>query len=292
MLSLFLDSFWRALAYCFHPRVIAWSLLPLALILTMTVGGLWYYGDEALLQLQGWLSEWGLVEIFYRWLDHVGQANLRTVLVPLLLLMLILPVVIVLVLLTVAWLIMPAMVRRVAVRRFPALLPVSEGFFWRTLGHGLGSALLGLVALALSVPLWLIPPLVLVLPPVIWGWLTARIMVHDALVQHASADELRGVLRRHRLPLLCMGVVVGFMGAIPGTVWMAGAVAVVFAPLLMPLAIWAYTFIFIFAALWFSHYALAALTLMRQMSATQSATAIASVEGAEPAGTGSELVHD
>ena len=27
-----LDSFWRAAAYCLHPRVIALSLLPLALV--------------------------------------------------------------------------------------------------------------------------------------------------------------------------------------------------------------------------------------------------------------------
>jgi hypothetical protein len=292
MLSLFLDSFWRALAYCFHPRVVAWSLLPLALILTVTVGGLGYYGDDVLLSLQNWLSAWGLAESLYRWLEHVGQAQLRTVLVPLLLLMLLLPLVIVFALLSVAWLIMPVMVRRVATRRFPVLQPVSEGFFLRTLGYGLGSAALGLVALVLSVPLWLIPPLVLVLPPIIWGWLTARIMTHDALVQYASADERRRILQRHRVPLLGMGVVVGFIGAVPGTVWMAGAVAVVFAPLLMPLAIWAYTFIFIFAALWFSHYALAALTLMRQTSGTQSAFAIDLVEGVEPAGTNSELVHD
>jgi hypothetical protein len=32
-MSLLLDSFWRAAAYCLHPRVIVLSLLPLLLIL-------------------------------------------------------------------------------------------------------------------------------------------------------------------------------------------------------------------------------------------------------------------
>jgi hypothetical protein len=40
--------------------------------------------------------------------------------------------------------------------------------------------------------------------------------------------------------------------------------AVVLAPLLVPLAIWIYTFVFIFAALWFTHYGLAALSALRQ----------------------------
>ncbi|MEK9952519.1 MAG: hypothetical protein VW687_10225, partial [Curvibacter sp.] len=40
--------------------------------------------------------------------------------------------------------------------------------------------------------------------------------------------------------------------------------AVVLAPLLVPLAIWIYTFVFIFAALWFTHYGLAALAALRQ----------------------------
>jgi hypothetical protein len=289
MLNLLLDSFWRAFAYCFHLRVIAWSLLPLALILAVTVGWLWYYGDPALLGLQNWLSDWGLADSLYRWLERVGQAQLRTVLVPLLLLLLILPLVIVLAMLAVAWLILPVMVRHVVARRFPDLLPASKGVFLQTLGHGLGSAALGLVALVLSVPLWLIPPLVLVLPPVIWGWLTARIMTHDALAPYATLEERHGIVRRHRLALLGMGVTVGFMGAVPGMVWMAGAVAVVFAPLLMPLAIWTYTFIFIFAALWFSHYVLAALTLMRRASGVSHVVPIAD---AVDTSASLELLHE
>ena len=67
----------------------------------------------------------------------------------------------------------------------------------------------------LSVPLWLVPPLVLVLPPLIWGWLTCRVMAFDVLAEHASADERRTILRGQRWPLLAMGVVCGYLGAAP-----------------------------------------------------------------------------
>ena len=43
-----------------------------------------------------------------------------------------------------------------------------------------------------SLPLWLIPPLVLVVPPLIWGWLTYRVFSFDVLSLHASRDERRG----------------------------------------------------------------------------------------------------
>ncbi len=48
-------------------------------------------------------------------------------------------------------------------------------------------------------------PLVLVLPPLIWGWLTYRVMAFYALAEHASKDERREVLRRHRVTLLGHG---------------------------------------------------------------------------------------
>ena len=75
-----------------------------------------------------------------------------------------------------------------------------------------------------------------------------------------SAKQLT---RRHRYPLLLIGVLTGYMGAAPGLIWAAGSMAVVLAPVLVPLAIWIYTFVFIFAALWFSHYGLAALAALR-----------------------------
>ena len=75
--------------------------------------------------------------------------------------------------------------------------------------------MLALVALVLPMPLWLIPPLVLVLPPLIWGWLTARVMAFDALADHGSAEERNALLRQHRWPLLGIGVLCGYLGAAP-----------------------------------------------------------------------------
>lgn len=116
-------------------------------------------------------------------------------------------------------------------------------------------------------PLWLVPPLVLVLPPLIWGWLTYRVMSFDVLAAHATRDERQTLVRRHRATLLAMGVISGFLGTAPGVVWASGALFAAAFVILVPLAIWIYTLVFAFSSLWFAHYCLDALQAMRASEA-------------------------
>ena len=143
-------------------------------------------------------------------------------------------------------------------------------------------------ALVLSVPLWFVPPLVLVLPPLIWGWLTARVMAFDALADHASAEERNALLRQHRWPLLGIGVLCGYLGAAPSIVWASGLLFAAAFFVLVPIAIWIYTVVFAFSALWFAHYTLDALAQLR----AQRAAALAPTAGpaALPDDSGAERV--
>jgi hypothetical protein len=197
--------------------------------------------------------------------------HLRNVAAPLLVLMLALPAILILSLLSVAWLMTPTMVSLVAQRRFPELERRHGSSFWRGMVLSLSASAQAAIALILTVPLWLIPPLVLVLPPLIWGWLTYRVMTHDVLSEHASAQERGELMARHRGWLLTIGVLTGLLGAAPGMVWAAGAIAIVMAPFLVPLAIWIYTLVFAFSALWFAHYSLHALNTLRAEAALAAA---------------------
>jgi hypothetical protein len=271
-MNLFLDSFWRALAYCLRPRIIALSLLPLLLTVGLSAAMVYFFWDPAIDGMRIWLTEWALLESLMRWLQSVGFGNLRSVVAPLIVLMLSLPVIIILSLLAVAWLMTPSIVELVAQRRFAALERRHGGSFWSNVLLGMGSSMLAALAFVFSLPLWLIPPLVVVLPPLIWGWLTYRVMVNDVLAEHASPEERGEIIRRHRIGLVAIGVVTGYMGAAPGMVFAIGAMAIVFAPLLVPLAIWIYTFVFAFSALWFAHFCLAALAALRAESDLATAT--------------------
>lgn len=257
------DAFWRAAAYCLHPRVIALSLLPLVISGVLVFGFMYFFWEGAIAGVRATLESWRLVESLLQWLDAWGLQSLRSALAAVVVLAGVVPVVLLLSLLLVALCMTPAIVRLVAERRFPLLEKKRGGTLLQSVAASLGATLVALVLIVLSIPLWLIPPLVMVLPPLIWGWLTYRVFGYDVLAEHASAEERRALLRDHRIPMLAMGVVCGYLGAAPSLIWAFGAMAIVFAPFLVLLAIWLYTLVFAFSTAWFAHYALAALQARR-----------------------------
>jgi len=262
-MSLLLDSFWRAVLYCMRPRLVLVSLLPLLLVVGLTVGLGYFFWDAALDQVRASMEALSFAKSAWRWLEEVGLGQLKTVLAPLVVIFAVTPLIVVVSLLVVAWLMTPVIVRLVALRRFPELEKRSGSPFLRSVAWSLGSTAAALVALVVTVPLWFVPPLILVLPPLIWGWLAYRIMAFDALAEHASREERVLIFERHRLPLLCIGVISGFLGAAPSLVWASGALFAAAFVLLVPLAIWIYTLVFAFASLWFTHYCLSALHALR-----------------------------
>jgi hypothetical protein len=265
--SLLLDSFWRAVAYCLHPRIIGLSLLPLIAMIALAAGLGYFFWDSAVNTVFMWLESTAWLESLARWLQDIGLGSLKNALAPLLVIFAITPVLVVLVLFLVALLMTPAVVNLVGRRRFPALERRHGASFLRSAAWSAGSTLVALVAMVVTVPLWLIPPLILVLPPLVWGWLTYRVMAFDALSDHASADERRQVFKAHRGRLLAMGVATGYLGAAPSVVWASGWMFAAAFPILIPVAIWIYTLVFAFSSLWFAHYCLAALAQLRQVAA-------------------------
>ena len=258
------DSFWRAAAYCLHPRVIGLSLLPLLIAGGLVFGLMYFFWEAANAGVRATLESWHLVESLLQWLSSHHMEAFRTTLTGMLVLAGLLPVVILLSLLLVALLMTPAIVRLVGQRRFPLLEKKRGGTLLQSIAASLGATLIAFVLLVLSMPLWLIPPLVMVLPPLIWGWLTYRVFGFDVLADHASSDERRALLKEHRIPMLTMGVVCGYLGAVPSLVWaVSGVAGIIFAPFTVLLAIWLYTLVFAFSTAWFTHYALAALQARR-----------------------------
>src|SRR5574343_1608699 len=262
-MRLLLDSFWRAAFYCLAPRVIGLSLLPLAImvVLSGTLG--YWFCDDVVASVHGWLEASSLLSVVWRWFEGVGMPNLKSVVAPLLVIFSVTPLLVMGALLVVSLFMTPSLTRLVAERRFAGLERKQGGSFWQSLGWSLVSMLLALGAMVLTLPLWLVPPLAMVLPALIWGWLTYRVMAFDVLAEFASREERHQLLAQHRLPLLTVGVVTGLMGAAPSVVWASGALFAAAFVILIPVAIWIYMLVFAFASLWFAHFALAALPELR-----------------------------
>lgn len=274
-MRLLIDSFWRAAVYCLHPRVVLWSLLPLVIsgVLAAALG--YFFWDVALAAVRAQLAAWSWSAWLTGWLAGMGGEGAGQLIAPLVLAALVLPVLVIVPLLVVALLMMPRLVTLVAERRF-ALLERRHGEpLWRSVLGSLGATAVALVALLLSMPLWLVPPFVLLLPPLIWGWLSYRVMSVDALAEHASREERLRVMREHRWPLLAIGVVTGYLGAAPALVWAVSAALLVLAPLLVAVSMWLYTLVFAFSGLWFIHYTLAALAELRGVRPAEAAPAAA-----------------
>jgi len=276
------DAFWRACAHMFHPRVLVWTLAPLVLMGALLGVAAWLGWEAALDAVREAMTRFDLSNAAMQWLDSVGGNSLRAVLAPIVVVALAVPLVVVGTLVLVGVLMTPMVVQLVARRRFPALGREQGARWWHGLAWSLVCALAALLAIAASVPLWFVPPLALVLPPLIWGWLTYRVLAFDVLAEHASAQERRQLMHERRWPLLAMGVASGLFGALPTLIWALGTAALILAPFFLIASVWLYTLVFAFAALWFAHYLLAALERHRAQAASLPAAAVPLVEGAAP----------
>jgi hypothetical protein len=267
-MRLFLDSFWRALAYCLMPRVMLLSLLPLAMLLVLSVSWGYFYWAPTQDWVRDMLASWQLLQGMLDWLQDNGASELQAVMVPLVVIFAITPILVVISLLAVSFMMTPALVDLVVQRRFAHLALKHGGTTLTSLAWTMGSTVIALVAMVISLPLWVVPPLMFIVPPLIWGWLSYRVMVFDALVVHASREERLTIGRQHRIWLLLIGVLTGYMGALPSLVWASGAVFAAAFLVLIPLAIWIYALVFAFTSLWFTHYSLGALEALRAQTGT------------------------
>lgn len=283
-MGLLLDSGLRAFCYCLRGRVIALSLLPMVLMLVLAAGLAYFYWHEAVHAMRTLLDAWGVSSVVVGSLETwglLGRFDASAVLASLLVVFLAMPLLGVLVLFVVTFLLTPVLTEMVAQRRFPDLARKNGGGWWSSLLWAAGSTALALLALGASMPLRLVPPLVLVLPPLIWGWLTYRVMAFDALAVHASPQERRAILRRHRPALLVMGILTGYLGTAPSFIWASGAVFAAGFLFLVPLAVWIFTLLLAFSSLWFAHYCLAALARLRARPRAGAADTVVEVRAQE-----------
>jgi hypothetical protein len=262
-MSDFLRSFGKAAASALHPRMLWLTFMPF--IVAAAGWGLffWFMWQPLVGQARIWLGASWLGASLDRAFDWVGLSSLHAALAPFIVVALSIPLIATTVLLLIATISMPMVVRHLSMRRFAGLEQRRGGTWYGSLAHTLATTIVCVVLFLLTVPLWLFPPLFAVIPPLLWGWLTYRVMTYDALALHASSAERRVLIRRHRGPLFAIGVATGLMGAVPTVIWAGSIWLVVLFPVIAAATIWVYAFILVFSALWFGHYCLDALQRLR-----------------------------
>ena len=257
-------SFFRALMAQLHPRMLLLTLLPFIVALGVWGVALWLGLQPLIDQLQAWFSDYGL----FRWtgdmLDSLGLASLRTLLVPLIAMWLLLPLMVLSALLLVNVMAMPVIANYIGDRFYPQLKRREGGSIKASLWLSFSSFVIYLFAWLIVLPLNLVPLFAVLVQPLLWGWLTARVMSYEALSSFADEHELT-LIRKQQFPLLIIGVVTGSLGAAPGLLWLGGVVSVIFFPIFAAAAIWMYLLIFVFSGLWFQFYCLESLAGLRNV---------------------------
>lgn len=254
-----------ALVGTMHPKMLWLSFRPFLIVSIFWGVVIWLIWSPALEMLRTFLT----ASIFTSWiqsgLEYVGFDEARAWIAPLFLVILLIPIITISLLVFIAFSTVPAVVDSVAKQKaYEGIMRIKGGSFIGSFFYTLWSALICLALVMLTLPVWWIPPLFVILPPLLWGWLTMRLMAYDVLLDHATPDERNQLLEEHRWTLLGMGVVAGMIGAVPTFFWATSVLALVLFPFVSFVALWIYSLIFIFSALWFSHFLLHALKQLRQ----------------------------
>lgn len=262
-MKLVFSSFFRAFGDCFHKTVLLWTLLPVAVLALSTIIVAMTLWEPALDWASAWIGGMSWMQPFWRWLESFNIAWGATALASALLVLFGMAALVVLVIFVASVTMTPKLVSWVAARKFAHLEKKMGASTTQSVLFALGSTCLALLVLVLSIPLWFVPPMMLIIPALIWGWLTYRTMGYDALAEHASEEERKALMKKHQVNFLVIGIGCGLLGAAPSVAWASGVLFIALFWILVPLAIWIYALVLAFSALWFAHFSLMALEQLR-----------------------------
>lgn len=235
-------AFKRALVSQCHPTMLFAVLLPFLIALVGVVLLFWLFWTPLTDWLAAQASHWDFINRTEEWLLAMGLFSLKIYLVPVIAVSILLPLSGVLGLAIAAVFVMPLVLRHVGHREYAGLgrqgkLATSVSV-WNAIWVS-GAFVLGWL---FTMPLWLVPPMALVLPIFWWTFAFSRMMRVDAIVEHASPAERKLILERHNGGFWIIGLICSLLNLLPPA-W-----------IILP----------VFSALVYAHYGLDALQRLRQ----------------------------
>jgi CysZ protein len=230
----------RALRDLLQPRILSLIIWPV-LLATLFWGGLALFFRAPLYAwVQQWLASYGVSGTLF----GISFAWLGDTIAVLLFFALLLPLINITALLITSAFAMPLLLRYVGERDYPELETKGGGSIWGSVWNTVIGVSIFVVLWIVTLPLWLIPPLALVIPILLSAYLNQRLFGYDALAEHASEPEYKTLVRQTRSSLWLLAILIAFIQFIP------------FANFIAP----------VFMGLVFIHYTLARLKLLRNTS--------------------------
>ncbi len=214
-LSLVGQAFRRALKSQLHPRMIAALFLPFVIALLGAIVLLWFFWTPLTDWLDQVASSWWVFNTVDGWFMAVGLFSLKLWLVPMFAAGLLLPMAGILGLGIAAVFVMPLVLHHLELRDYHGLGRQGQHATALGIWNAVWVACLFCLGWLFTMPLWLIPPMALVLPVFWWAFALNRMLRVDAMIEHASPAERRLLWRRHNRQLWLIAATLALVNLIP-----------------------------------------------------------------------------
>lgn len=210
-----LTAFGRAIVSQLHPKMLALLLVPFVLAIVFWAATAYWLWAPLTGWLHGWLFGGGWLSTLDAWADARGFSGLSQWAVALLALLIVAPVMFATAVVLIAVFAMPLVIRHLGNGAYGDVARQGSMAIAPSAWNAVSSTLLFAVGYLVSLPLWLIPPLALVVPWLWWSWLTARVMRFDSLVEHASSGERSAAITVHRRNYFLLALLVTLLNYVP-----------------------------------------------------------------------------
>jgi CysZ protein len=207
-----LSALLRAFASLLHPKMLLLMILPLAIAIILWLGLAFAFWSEAVQWIDFHVKSTDSVQ----WMLTVWPlALIATHLASIVLLLVSVPLVLVVAVVVVSILAMPAMVNHVSGREYPSLARLQGGGMAGSVWNAVQAVFVFLFLAVVTLPLWFFPLFWPVLPVLLFAYINQRLFRYDALAEHASAEEIAELVRRHRFEFFGLGLLLAVLTHIP-----------------------------------------------------------------------------
>lgn len=209
------QAFKRAIASQFHPRMIAALLLPFAIALVGAIILLWLFWDPLTAWMDEAVSSSGLFNTVDGWFLAIGLFSMKIWLVPIMAAGMLLPMAGILGLVIAAIFIMPIVLRHLENRQYKGIKRQGKNATAIGAWNAVWVGFLFCLGWVVTMPLWLFPPLALLLPLFWWAFAVNKMLKVDAIIEHASPVERKLLWRRHYKRLWIIAVILSLINLVP-----------------------------------------------------------------------------
>ena len=236
------QAFKRALVSQCHPTMLFAVLLPFLIALVGAFLLLYLFWTPLTDWLRAEVSHWDMVNQADEWMIAMGLFSLKIYLIPVIAAAILLPVSGILGLAIAAVFVMPLVLRHVGQREYASVTRRGKFSTAVSVWNAVWVSAAFAVGWVLTLPLWLVPPMAIILSIFWWAFAFSRMMRVDAIVEHASPEERKLILDRNNRGFWTIGLICSLLNLLPPA-W-----------IILP----------VFSALVYAHYGLEALRRLRQ----------------------------